>query len=62
VQVGDETRGWANGKGLVFDTSFVHETFNEGDRVSRAAAAAALARVSEAAASRRCVMHALACA
>ena len=31
-QVGDETRGWANGKTLVFDTSFIHETFNEADQ------------------------------
>ena len=28
-QVGDEQRPWMNGKGLVFDTSFIHETFNE---------------------------------
>lgn len=29
AQVGDEKRPWANGKGMIFDTSFVHETFNE---------------------------------
>jgi hypothetical protein len=30
--VGDETRQWANGKGLVMDTSFEHSTFNETDK------------------------------
>ena len=31
LQVGDTRREWRNGKMLLFDTSFVHETFNEGD-------------------------------
>ena len=34
------TRLWENGKGLVFDTSFVHETMNEADRVRPPARAA----------------------
>jgi hypothetical protein len=36
--VGEQTRGWANGKMLVFDTSFIHETFNEGNQARRSAA------------------------
>ena len=43
AQVGDETRGWANGKMLVFDTSFIHETFNEGNQARRRNAAHATA-------------------
>ena len=39
AQVGEQTRGWANGKMLVFDTSFIHETFNEGNQVRRRSAA-----------------------
>lgn len=31
MTVGGEKRPWANGKGMIFDTSFLHETFNEGD-------------------------------
>jgi len=32
IQVGDHKRGWLNGVGMVFDTSFVHQTLNESDR------------------------------
>jgi len=31
MKVGDSTRQWRNGKLLIFDTSFVHETYNEAD-------------------------------
>ena len=29
IRVGDETRRWAEGKCLLYDTTFEHETFNE---------------------------------
>jgi len=30
MRVGDETRGWEEGRVLVFDDSFIHETWNRG--------------------------------
>jgi aspartate beta-hydroxylase len=33
LRVGDETRGWEAGKCTVFDDSFEHEAWNEGDAV-----------------------------
>lgn len=32
IKVGDHTRNWMNGKAIVCDTSFMHETQNDGDK------------------------------